>query len=87
VPYLEHKWKFDVAARGGAIFKIEAYRPDNSDNDDFTFAYSIKDKDPMKSRTRAKAIRNPESAKIGRMPNGLYYSVIIRLEADNPSES
>jgi serine protease len=38
--YLEHKWDFNVASGSSVTFYVEAYRPDNSDGDDFTFAYS-----------------------------------------------
>jgi serine protease len=38
--YLEHKWDFNVAAGTSVTFYVEAYRPDNSDGDNFTFAYS-----------------------------------------------
>jgi hypothetical protein len=37
---LEQKWDFNVAAGATAVFSVEAYRPDNPDNDDFTFEYS-----------------------------------------------
>ncbi len=38
--YLEHKWDFNVASGSSVTFYVEAYRPNNSDGDDFTFAYS-----------------------------------------------
>jgi len=41
--YLEHKWDFNVAAGSSITFYVEAYRPNNSDGDDFTFAYSTDD--------------------------------------------
>lgn len=38
---LEHKWTIDVGAGGADMtFYLEAYRPDNSDGEDFVFAYS-----------------------------------------------
>lgn len=38
--YLEHKWNFNVAAGSSVSFYVEAYRPNNSDGDDFSFQYS-----------------------------------------------
>jgi len=41
--YLEHKWTFNVNASNGATFYLEAYRPSNSDGDNFVFEYSTDD--------------------------------------------
>jgi hypothetical protein len=38
--WLEHKWTFSVPTNSSVTFYLEAYRPANSDNDNFTFAYS-----------------------------------------------
>ena len=38
--YMEHRWNFDLPANGGATFTVEAYRPANSDGDNFVFTYS-----------------------------------------------
>jgi len=37
---LEHSWTFDVAPGSTVTFYVEAYRPPNSEGDDFVFAYS-----------------------------------------------
>lgn len=37
---LEHQWRFTVGGGSSVTFYVEAYRPANSDGDDFTFAYS-----------------------------------------------
>ncbi len=37
---LEHRWDFNVQAGTSITFHLEAYRPANSDGDDFTFEYS-----------------------------------------------
>ncbi|MBD3163252.1 MAG: PKD domain-containing protein [Candidatus Eisenbacteria bacterium] len=37
---LEHRWEFNVAGGTVVTFSVEAFRPDNSDNDDFSFEYS-----------------------------------------------
>lgn len=41
--YLEHKWNFNVDATGDVNFYVEAYRPGNTDGDNFIFAYSLDD--------------------------------------------
>jgi hypothetical protein len=38
--WLEHKWTFSIPANSSLTFYLEAYRPSNSDGDNFTFAYS-----------------------------------------------
>ena len=38
--WLEHRWTFNVQAGTSHQFRVEAYRPTNSDSDNFTFAYS-----------------------------------------------
>ncbi len=37
---LEHKWTFNVTGGDSVVFSVEAYKPANSDGDDFVFAYS-----------------------------------------------
>jgi PKD repeat protein len=40
----EHKWTFNLGSGGNnMMFYVEAYRPDNTDGDDFIFAYSTDD--------------------------------------------
>lgn len=41
--YLEHKWTFNIDSGNSVVFYLEAYRPDNSDGDDFVFEYSTDD--------------------------------------------
>jgi PKD repeat protein len=42
--YLEHKWNFNLGGGGSnMLFFLEAYRPANTDGDNFTFAYSTDD--------------------------------------------
>jgi hypothetical protein len=38
--YLEHRWTFNVTGGSTVTFYLEAYRPSNTDADDFVFAYS-----------------------------------------------
>ena len=74
--YLEHKWGFYVEATGGVTFKVEAYRQDNSDNDDFTFAYSIDDITYYPLLTVASTDEQTYSASL---PNDLNGTVYIRV--------
>ncbi|MCK5723955.1 MAG: PKD domain-containing protein, partial [Gammaproteobacteria bacterium] len=74
--YLEHKWDFNVAATGGVTFKVEAYRPNSSDGDDFTFAYSIDDITYYPFLTVASATEQTHSASL---PNDLNGTVYIRV--------
>lgn len=41
---LEHKWTFDVSGGDTVTFYVEAYHTENSEDDDFVFAYSTTDK-------------------------------------------
>ena len=74
--YLEHKWDFNVAATGGVTFKVEAYRPNSSDGDDFTFAYSTNDITYYPFLTVASATEQTQSASL---PNDLNGTVYIRV--------
>jgi fibronectin type 3 domain-containing protein/PKD repeat protein len=38
--YLEHRWTFDVTGGTSVTFYLEAFRPSNSDGDNFLFEYS-----------------------------------------------
>ncbi len=37
---LEHRWSFQVGGGSAVIFHVEAYRPNNTDGDDFRFEFS-----------------------------------------------
>lgn len=74
--YLEHKWNFNVSATGEVTFNVEAYRPNNSDGDDFTFAYSTDDITYYPLLTVASAAEQTYSAPL---PNGLNGIVYIRV--------
>jgi len=41
--WMEWKWTFNVRADSAIQFRVEAYRPSNSDSDNFQFAYSTND--------------------------------------------
>ncbi|UCE25474.1 MAG: PKD domain-containing protein, partial [Candidatus Zixiibacteriota bacterium] len=74
---LEHKWTVDVGAGGSDMtFHVEAYRPDNSDGDNFSFAYSTDDDLYTDMVTVASATEQVYSAT---MPNGLTGVIYIRV--------
>jgi PKD repeat protein len=72
----EHKWTFTVNATGAATFYLEAYRSDNADGDDFTFAYSTDDVTYVNLVTVASATEQVYTAS---MPSGLTGTVYIRV--------
>jgi PKD repeat protein len=78
----EHKWTFNVASTGTTTFYVEAYRTDNTDGDDFTFAYSTDDATYVDLVTVASAAEQTYSASL---PNGLTGTVYIRVIDTNRS--
>lgn len=74
--YLEHKWDFSVDATGAVTFYVEAYRPNNSDGDNFTFAYSTDNATYINLVTVASSTEQVYSAAL---PNGLTGTVYIRV--------
>jgi PKD repeat protein len=79
--YLEHKWNFNIDASSGATFYLEAYRPTNSDGDDFIFAYSTDDVTYNNLVTVASATEQIYSASLPAMSGTIY----IRVLDDNRS--
>ncbi|UCD63990.1 MAG: PKD domain-containing protein [Candidatus Zixiibacteriota bacterium] len=78
---LEHKWTVDVGAGGADMtFYVEAYRPDNSDGDNFVFAYSTDDALYTDMVTVASASEQVYSASL---PAGLTGTVYIRMLDSN----
>ena len=78
--YLEHKWTFNFSATGDATFYLEAYRPGNTDGDDFIFAYSTDDAVYNNLVTVAGATEQTYSAAL---PSGLSGTLYIRaLDSD-----
>ncbi|UCE17679.1 MAG: PKD domain-containing protein, partial [Gemmatimonadota bacterium] len=80
--YLEHKWNFNIGSATSATFYVEAYRPDNSDGDDFTFAYSTDDVTYNALLTVASAAEQVYSADLPGGVNGIVY---IRVTDTNRS--
>jgi len=81
--YLEHKWNFIVASSGGTVtFYLEAYRPANSDGDNFVFEYSTDDVTYMPLVTVASATEQIYSAAL---PDGTNGTVYVRVKDSNRS--
>ncbi|MFC1573421.1 S8 family serine peptidase, partial [Candidatus Eisenbacteria bacterium] len=74
--YLEHKWNFDVAAGSSVTFYLEAYRPDNVEGDDFTFAYSTDDAAYTPLLTVDSAIEGLYSAPMPSVSGTVYIRVM-----------
>ncbi|HEQ97927.1 MAG TPA: PKD domain-containing protein [candidate division Zixibacteria bacterium] len=74
--YLEHKWNFNIDASSGATFYLEAYRPDNSDGDDFTFAYSTDDVNYYNLATVASATEQVYTASLPAITGVVYIRVL-----------
>ncbi len=81
--YLEHKWNFIVASSGGTVtFYLEAYRPANSDGDNFVFEYSTDDVTYIPLVTVASATEQIYSAALPDGTNGIVY---VRVKDSNRS--
>jgi len=74
--YLEHKWDFNVTSGTSIIFYVEAYRPDNSEADDFSFEYSTDNVSFTPLLTVNSATEQMFSAP---MPSGVSGTVYIRV--------
>ncbi|HSG27167.1 MAG TPA: PKD domain-containing protein [Candidatus Krumholzibacterium sp.] len=79
--YAEHKWSFNVPANSSNVtFYVEGSRTDNSEGDDFIFAYSTDDATYYNLVTIASATEQLYS---GSLPAGTSGTVYIRvLDAD-----
>ncbi len=74
--YLEHKWDFNVASGTSIAFYVEAYRPDNSEGDDFSFEYSTDNSSFTPLLTVNSATEQTYSAA---MPSSISGTVYIRV--------
>ncbi len=81
--HAEHKWNFNVGSGGsGMTFYVEAYRPNNSDGDNFIFEYSTDDATYLGMITVASATEQVYSFS---MPPGLTGTVYVRVYDSNRS--
>jgi PKD repeat protein len=79
--YLEHKWDFNVTAGSWVNFYVEAYRPVNTDGDDFSFEYSTDNVTYTPVVTVNSATEQVYSAPL---PSSLSGTVYIRVvDTDN----
>jgi PKD repeat protein len=74
--YLEHKWRFQVASGSSVELRVEAFRPDNEDGDDFTFEYSTNDVDFTPLLAVASAV---EQEYVSSLPANTSGTVYIRV--------
>jgi PKD repeat protein len=74
--YLEHKWRFQVASGASVELRVEAFRPDSEDGDDFTFEYSTDDVDYTPLLTVAGAV---EQEYLSLLPANTSGTVYIRV--------
>jgi PKD repeat protein len=73
---LDHRWLFDVPPSGSVSFVVEAFRPVNSENDNFDFEYSLDNVNFLPICTVAS-----DAERIYRMelPDHVCGSVIVRV--------
>jgi PKD repeat protein len=74
--YLEHRWNFTIPSSTTLMFYVEAYRNNNSDGDDFVFAYSTNDVNYTDLVTVNSATEQVYSASI---PSSVSGTVYIRV--------
>ncbi len=75
--YLEHKWQINVADGVNAALHVESSRTDNSEGDDFVFAYSTDDQSYTDLITVNSAIDSAQSAALPSTVSGLVYIRVI----------
>jgi len=77
--YLEHKWTFNVTGGSTVTFYIEAYKTDNSENDDFVFAYSTNGEDWTNMVTVTKT-SDDDSTQSYELPSSLSGTTYVRVK-------
>ncbi|MCP4584190.1 MAG: S8 family serine peptidase [candidate division Zixibacteria bacterium] len=81
--YLEHKWDFNIPGGASDIsFNLEAYRPNNSDGDNFAFEYSTDDITYLSLVTVASSIEQVYTAS---MPGSATGTIFVRVTDTNRS--
>jgi PKD repeat protein len=73
----EHKWDFDVAAGTAVTLKVEAYRPDNTDGDDFRFEYSTDNVSFTPVLTVGSSVEQVYSASLPASLSGMVYIRVV----------
>ncbi|MBD3402043.1 PKD domain-containing protein [candidate division GN15 bacterium] len=80
--YLEHRWDFNVSGGTSVMFYLEAYRPSNSDGDDFVFEWST---DQATWQTLVTVASATEQVYSVSMPSGTSGTLYVRVRDDNGS--
>ncbi len=71
--YLEHEWTFNVTGGTSVSFYLEAYRPSNTDGDNFLFEYSTDGATYLDLATVASATEQVYSASLPASTSGTIY--------------
>jgi len=77
--YLEHQWTFNVTGGSTVTFYIEAYKTDNSEGDDFVFAYSTNGEDWTNMVTVTKT-SDDDSTQSYALPSSLSGTTYVRVK-------
>ncbi len=73
---LDHRWEFNIPPGSIITFSVEAFRPDNSDGDNFVFGYST---DNNSFTTMLTISSSTEQVYSASMPNTINSPVYIRV--------
>ena len=84
--WLEHRWTFSIPANSSLTFYLEAYRPANTDSDNFTFAYSTNGTSWTNMVTVSKASDN-NAYQTYTLPAGTSGTVYVRVVDTNRSKN
>ncbi len=85
--YQEHKWDFSVPSSSALTFYLEGYRPDNSDGDNFTFAYSTDNNNFTNLVTVNSATEQVYSASIPSSVSGTVYIRVVDTDQSTGARS
>ena len=78
--YLEHEWTFNVTGGTAVTFYLEAYRPTNSDGDNFVFEYSTDGATYLSLATVASTTEQVYSVSLPASTSGTIY---VRVKDTN----
>ncbi len=85
--YLEHKWTFSVPTSSSITFYVEGYRNDNSEGDDFTFAYSTDNSNFTDLVTVNSSTEQVYSASIPSSVSGTVYIRVVDTDQTRGNRS
>jgi PKD repeat protein len=84
---LEHQWDFNVTPGTAITFRVEAYRPDNTDGDDFGFAYSTDGTNFTHLVTVSSASEQIYSASLPASLSGTVYIRVVDTDHTRSNQS